>query len=414
MFPNPHDALPLPSHPNLEHYKKLAKDLVKAAASSNQNALLDWTSGWLNHLAQLANLGSTDQFRIDIQHWPDEFVNFVRSRESAGKLPLSKAQLALARAHGFGSWPKFSRYLDALAHSTTAESEFESAADAIVNGDLATLTQFVSGKPQLVRARSAREHQATLLHYTAANGVEGYRQKTPSNIVEIARLLLDSGADINAEANLYGGGSMTLELAATSVHPERTGVQESLMQLLIDRGASEKSANANARTLISNCLGNGRLRAAEFLAKRGFRIDLEAAAGLGLLDPVTTLFGDTPQEQRERALCWACEYGRRDAVQFLLERKVSVHAVVSGLTPLHWAVLGGHIEIIRLLLSHGADLEEKNTYGGTALGQALWTANNVRSDARYLNVLDALIEAGAKLGPKTRGWITEQKMRRRR
>src|SRR5579872_5183024 len=159
MFPNPHDALPLPARPDLEHYKKLAKDLVKAAGSSNQNELRDWTSNWLKHLAQLMHSHSPAEFQIDADHWPDEFVNFVRSHESAGKLPLSKAQFALSRAHGFGSWPKLSRYLDALVHSSTAESEFESAADAIVNGDLAALTSLVSGTPQLVRARSAREHQ---------------------------------------------------------------------------------------------------------------------------------------------------------------------------------------------------------------------------------------------------------------
>jgi len=29
MFPNPQDVLPLPSRPNLEQYKKLAKELAK-------------------------------------------------------------------------------------------------------------------------------------------------------------------------------------------------------------------------------------------------------------------------------------------------------------------------------------------------------------------------------------------------
>jgi len=30
MFPNPQDALPLPQRPNLEQYRKLAKELVDA------------------------------------------------------------------------------------------------------------------------------------------------------------------------------------------------------------------------------------------------------------------------------------------------------------------------------------------------------------------------------------------------
>ena len=43
MFPNPQDALPLPARPNLEQYKKLAKDLARAAASAdNPPALRAW------------------------------------------------------------------------------------------------------------------------------------------------------------------------------------------------------------------------------------------------------------------------------------------------------------------------------------------------------------------------------------
>ena len=34
MFPNPQGALPLPARPNLEQYKKLAKEFSKAANSS--------------------------------------------------------------------------------------------------------------------------------------------------------------------------------------------------------------------------------------------------------------------------------------------------------------------------------------------------------------------------------------------
>jgi hypothetical protein len=75
------------------------------------------------------------------------------------------------------------------------------------------------------------------LHYCSANGVEGYRQKTPKNIVEITRILLEAGAEVDARADVYGGDSTTLGLAATSVHPEKTGVQEELMQVLLDHGA---------------------------------------------------------------------------------------------------------------------------------------------------------------------------------
>ena len=198
MDPNPQSALPLPSRPNLEYYRKQAKSLLKTYKSG------------------------------------EPLDDFVRKTLTA-KGTLASAQFVIARRHGFESWPKFSKHIEALSRQNSPTSNFEAAADAIVNGDIATLKRLLH--PKLARAVSTREHGATLLTYVAANGVEQYRQKTPANIVEIAKILLDAGAEIDAAANMYGGRCTTLGLAATSVHPERAGVQEPLLQLLLDHGA---------------------------------------------------------------------------------------------------------------------------------------------------------------------------------
>lgn len=91
---------------------------------------------------------------------------------------------------------------------------FESAVDALIAGDARTLQAMLRDDPELVRARSARPHHATLLHYIGTNGVEDERQKYPPNAVEMLKLLLVAGADVNAEADLYGGGATTLGLDA--------------------------------------------------------------------------------------------------------------------------------------------------------------------------------------------------------
>ena len=282
-------------------------------------------------------------------------------------------------------------------------SNFEQAADAIVTGDLAILEKLLRDLPDLIRARSTRQHQATLLHYISANGVEGYRQKTPKNIVQIATLLLQSGADVNAVADVYGG-STTLALVATSVHPERARVQGALMQLLLDHGANIDSANSPAGPLINICLANGRAQAAEFLATRGAHLDLEGAAGVGRLDVVKNYFDDSgplrPDAtiiQMGRGFLWACEYGRNEVVEFLLHQGASLEAqAITGQTPLHWAVIGGHEDTIKLLLDRGASLEAKNAYGGTALGQALWSAANGDSELDYTRIIALLKLHGAK------------------
>jgi len=74
----------------------------------------------------------------------------------------------------------------------------------VVGGELSSLERLLARHPELVRARSTRDHHATLLHYVAANGHEGFRQRTPRNAVEIARLLLTKGAAPDALADMYG------------------------------------------------------------------------------------------------------------------------------------------------------------------------------------------------------------------
>jgi hypothetical protein len=255
------------------------------------------------------------------------------------------------------------------------------------------------------------------LHYVAANGIEGYRQKTPKNIVQIARVLLAAGSDVNATANVYGGRATSLELVATSVHPEQAGVQEQLMQLLIDNGAAAQHRSAGA--LVNQCLANGRARAAHFLADHGAPLDLEAAAALGRLDLVRTLLENTGSlrssvtpENLERGLLWACQYGHIEVVSFLVQHGAPLNGQTgTGQSPLHWAVIGGNVEAIKLLLSKGADLEQKNRYGGTVLGQALWSALNgaPAMEARYLQVISVLIDAGARIEDEMPSWVLQQK-----
>ena len=416
MFPDPQDALPLPSQPSLEQYKKRAKDLVKASQSSDPNAIRDWAANWMDALVRLSGLTITPQLPVRIDRWTDQLEKFARYK-LAENGTLAAAQFVMARAQGFESWLKFGKHIAAEARANSPVSDFEHAADAIVAGGIATLEKLLRDHPDLIRATSTRRHQATLLHYVAANGVEGYRQKTPKNLVQIAELLLNTGADVNAMADVYGG-STTLALVATSVHPERAGVQTALLQLLLDHGATIDTANSPAGPLINICLANGRAQAAEFLASRGASLDLEGAAGLGRLNIVKSYFDesgarrqDPTNGQIEHAFLRACEYGRNKVVDFLLQRGVSPQAQANtGQTALHRAVIGGHIDTITLLLIHGAQLEAKNSYGGTALGQALWSAIHGDSRIDYVPVIELLLNSGAKIEEGTITWLTLQKM----
>jgi ankyrin repeat protein len=374
------DIKALPARPNLEQYKKQSKELLKLCASGDPDSL--WRIKRNN--SRLAKLSDVDFRKLSLR--------------------LADAQLAIAREHGFESWPKFARHIEDLTRASSPVSIFEAAADAVVAGDLSTLERLLREDPKLVRARSSRAHRATLLHYLAANGVEDYRQKTPRNAAAVARMLLKAGADVDATIEAYGTEWTVVGLVATSLHPLDAGVQVSLLEILLDAGAAVDGVAKEWTPLVA-ALRNGRGEAAEFLADRGASLDLEGASGVGRLDVVKSFFNDddslkhgATKTQMEAGFLWACEYGRNNVVDFLLKHRVDLWAHdLNGQTGLHWAIVGGQLETMKLLLERGAPLEATNAYGGTVLGQALWSALNGDRRIDYVPIIETLLAAGAKL-----------------
>lgn len=414
MFPNPQCALPLP--PSIEQYKKLAKELVGACNSSGSSAIKDWSTKWIHALVKLNSNSSAVKLPSQVDDWVDQVTEFAlhklsRAGTNPAKCTLAAAHFVIARSHGFAGWSQFVKHLGDLARSDSAAAQFESAADAIVSGDPTTLEQMLRANPALIRERSRREHRATLLHYVSANGVETYRQKTPENILQIAKVLLDAGSDIQAAANVYGGDSTTLSLVATSRPPLLAGVQNELLDLLLEHGATAGA------TLIPICLANGHVGAAQFLAKRGSPLDIEGAAGVGNRDEVRTHFdragilkSPATDVKLQRGFLWACEFGHNDVVEFLLKRGADLRDQAGTREPaLHWAVVGGRLSTIELLLGHDAPLEELNSYGGTALGQALWSFVNGDAEIDYVPIIEMLLAAGAKIEDFTLAWLEKQK-----
>ena len=360
---------------NLEQCRKQAKELVKGVKRGDERALRTVRA---NH----------PRFRAATQA---EFLQqpFV----------LADAQLVIARMQHIESWPKLLEYVDALERRDPAVQRFEQAVDAIVTGELDALRALLLASPSLVQQRSFRAHASTLLHYVSANGVEDYRQVTPPNIVDVARLLLDSEASVDAESNAYGGGSTTLGLTATSAHPRLAGVQNELLDLLIDRGAVIGVISAR-KGMVHDAMANGCPGAAVHLIQRGAAEDsIVGAAALDRIDAVRETFTKASGESREDAMLLAAQCNRTAIVEELLERGVSVHAF-NGMTAIHWAAANCNVALMRVLLDRGALLEAKNEFGGTVLDSTLWFAGNA-TDAEFAQkdfvaAVDWLIAAGAR------------------
>jgi ankyrin repeat protein len=313
-----------------------------------------------------------------------------------------RARNAIAKFHWFAS------YDDAVKRGgELVDPHFEAAADAIVDGDAPALSALLASHPDLPRARSAYAHHATLLQHVAANGIETSRQwQSPKNAVEIARILIDAGSEVDATCDAYGG-STAMGLLVSSSHPAEAGVQVALVEALLDAGAAIDGVATMQGTPIEAALAFGYPDAAEALARRGARIDnVLVAAGLGRVELIERLAAK-PGAQLDEAFRVASALGRTQAALAVLDKGADpTKQDAEGFTGLHWAAFFGHLETVETLLDRAnvrAVLEVKNIYGGTVLDGTVWGARNVKRHVDRLPVIRKLIAAGAKIeavGPR--------------
>jgi hypothetical protein len=340
----------LPSNPNLDHLRYQAKDLLKENAAGDPGA------------AQR------------IREFHPRFTRATDAEIFAAHLKLSDAQLTIARESGFQSWARLKRHIEKPTlgdqlnlphHERIEDPVFRRAVDLIDAGDVAGLRGYLRQHPKLVHQRVVFEgwnyfHNPTLLEFVAGNPVRHAR--LPKNIVEVAKVILDSGAEKSAL-------NETLMLVATGSVPRECGVQLPLIDLLCDHGADPNSA-------IHATLLHGELEAAQALLRRGARIDLPVAAALGRIEDFRKLLSSAGKDDRHLALALASQFGQVEIVRLLLDagedpNRYNPIGGHSHSTPLHQAAANGNEEMVRLLVERGARLDMKDIlWQGTPAGWA--------------------------------------------
>lgn len=365
----PADACDDQVHPHVQLLAAFQRHVGRPTAPV---PVADWIRHEADTLLALHAAGDPDacaplRFHVaELRELPDPGI-LARSLTEADALDT------LARAYWFRDWDH------ARGRDATVDPTFEATADAVVHGDLTTLDRLLAESPDLVTQTSPFGHGATLLHYTSANGVESRRQRTPRNLVDIARRLLDAGAKVDATCDAYGGGDhqTTLYLTLSSGHPADAGLQIPLVDVLLDAGANVEGVQQDGTPLLT-ALAFGYRDTARHLVSRGARIrNLVQAAGLGDLDAVRAWIDDPDQTHvdvygnrieglerlRNEALMLAARHGEPAIARVLLEAGADANTTMPHeRTPLHWAAYGGDVHLIDTLLEFGADAGKVETY----------------------------------------------------
>lgn len=330
---------PLPQDPSLAHLKYQAKDLIKEHAAGDPRA------------AQR------------IREFHPRFENAGDSEIFATRLSLSDAQLTIAREHGFPNWPRLKRHiekptladrLDLPHHERIEDTRLRRAVELLDAGDDARLCAYLKQYPKLVHEQVLFEggnyfRNPTLLEFVAENPVR--HGKLPGNIVEVAKVIIDAGADRAAL-------DATLGLVSTGMVPRQCRVQISLIDLLCARGADPNGALHGAAL-------HGEFEAVETLLRCGGKVDLPIAAALGRTEEALRLISIEGNDERHLSLTLAAMFGHVEIARILLDggedpdryNPIGAH---SHSTPLHQAALAGHEQVVRLLVEHGARLDIKD------------------------------------------------------
>jgi ankyrin repeat protein len=257
------------------------------------------------------------------------------------------------------------------------DAKFHPAMVAIKTDDLDRFRELIRQDPTLATSRSSTSHP-TLLQCLVLSG------NALTNKLEMARILIQASADLNGPLSACGSCD-NVEVA----------------ELLLDSGAAVNGAGGWS-PLEEALYWNGR-RVINLLLQRGARVqNLRIAAGLGQLDAIENFFNKDGSLKPEagtinwpwgdlqviaksnfdaagkqslssrfsswtnnrqgiinNAFVYACMYGHIDAATVLMDKGAEINTIPGGFdfagTGLHYAAYNGHRAMVEFLLQHGAD-----------------------------------------------------------
>jgi ankyrin repeat protein len=195
--------------------------------------------------------------------------------------------------------------------------------ESIHAGDLQTLNRLLGENPGLAAARIVNDKggSATPLH--AVTDWPGFFPDGP----KIVAVLIGAGADPDASIE----GSWHTE---TPLHWAASSDDVEVARALIDGGADLEAPGASIAcgTPLDDAVGYGCWQVARLLVDRGARVDrLWHAAALGMIPRAEELLASAPptQQQLTDAFWQACHGGQRRIAEYLLARGADLNGTPS-------------------------------------------------------------------------------------
>jgi ankyrin repeat protein len=203
--------------------------------------------------------------------------------------------------------------------------------------------------------------------------------------IETAGLLIRSGATVKA-ANRYGVTPLTLAC---------TNGDAAMIELLLKAGADPNTATPEGETVLMTASKTGKLDAIRVLLANGAEVNKKEAW------------------RGQTALMWAAAEGNLAAVERLIEQGADKNTRSNtGFTPFLFAVREGRIDVARLLLKSGANVDEvlpprvrrKTGAGEISSPEGNYSALDLAISNGHFELAAMLLDAGANPNAVGPGW----------
>ncbi|MBZ5683901.1 MAG: ankyrin repeat domain-containing protein [Acidobacteriia bacterium] len=345
-----------------------------------------------------------------IREWHPRFADWTDEEIRLAPFTEEDARLVYAREHGFETWDDLISRVNLLASRTdVATTEpFMAAFSALHSGDVTGFEALLRANPSLANERGTNGN--TLLNLAVSfagkpgwiggmsaieallaagadvndandRGWTPLHQAAYSNKQEIASLLHAKGAALDAEA--HGAGGTPLITALFWGHRE---IADLLGRYAVSPNNLRAAAGLGILELVEACFSGNRSLTPEAGAARGF---YRPHSGFPEWQPSTD-----PQEILDEALVWACKSNRVSVLERLSRAGARLDADPYRGTPLIWAAACNRTEAASWLLDHGANINQKGTFGGLTHGQGV-TALHMAAQYGHMPMVELLAERGA-------------------